>query len=87
MRLFPILRADFKVVEEYIYQKKNKLNIPIDVLYGNEEIDVETDIFKWKEESLKQVNIFEFKGDHFFIYEHTKNIANHLIRGFRKYTD
>lgn len=67
----PILRQDFKLVESYQYEKKNKLNIPIDVFYGSEEA-VEEEMAEWYNESNERVNIQQLPGNHFFIFDHVE---------------
>lgn len=77
----PILRFDFKLVEDYKYEHKPKLAIPIDVFYGSEEATPD-EMKDWKNESLFQVKIKELEGNHFFIFNHTeflKNYFNSLI--------
>ena len=64
----PILKYDFKVIESYTYQRKNKITIPIDVFFGKKESVKTIGKEDWKNESSKQVSIVELTGDHFFIY-------------------
>lgn len=64
----PILKADFEVVDNYNYVKKEKLNIPIDVFYGTEEKITEFEITEWENESTQEVTINRMKGNHFFIF-------------------
>lgn len=78
----PILKADFKVVENYIYEKNKLLSIPIDVLYGKEESNNKLDFWNWQNESSKKVNIREFEGSHFFIYNFVEDIAKYLTTAF-----
>ena len=66
----PILKADFSVIENYRYEKKQKLTIPIDVFYGSEEAQV-NEMLGWKEESTEKVTINQMEGNHFFIFDHT----------------
>lgn len=65
----PILRHDIKLVEDFKFVKKPKLNIPIDVFYGTEEA-TEEEMLGWKDESTEKVTITRMKGNHFFIFEH-----------------
>ncbi len=74
----PILKADFKAIEEYKFCKAEKLNIPIDVLYGTDEDISYEEVLPWKLESSNKVSIRELPGDHFFIYKHTE-ILNALL--------
>ena len=84
----PILRHDFKLVESYQYEKKPKLNIPIDVFYGSEEATKE-EMLGWKEETNEEVIITQMEGNHFFIFKHVdfftdyfKNIEKTLISNY-----
>jgi len=70
----PILKSDFKAVETYIYNGIKKLNVPIHVMIGTEEkltLDVSN---TWQEITDCKVNVYQFSGDHFFIYEHIEAI-------------
>lgn len=79
----PILRSDFKIVEDYVHSGHAELSIPIDVFYGDKELKVEIDIYKWQYETSNLTRIFKLKGNHFFIYNHKKKIANNIIQGFK----
>lgn len=93
----PILKADFKAVEEYSTLETSDIGIPISVLYGDEElqklkentlveeqeeITQETVRKKWEAQTSKIVSIRMLKGNHFFIYSHEQYIAEHIIQGF-----
>ncbi|AGC75273.1 surfactin synthase thioesterase subunit [Nonlabens dokdonensis] len=75
----PIIRADFKAVEEYFHGRMHTLDIPIEVLYGDEELDGEDDYLGWNKKTTNTVNFYPFKGNHFFIHNHAQVIANHFI--------
>ena len=67
----PILKADFKCIENYQYDKKApQLTIPIDVFYGSDEKITQEEADAWKEETSGNVNITELQGNHFFIFDH-----------------
>ena len=67
----PILKADFKCIENYQYDKNSsKLTIPIDVFYGSDEEITQAEAEAWQEETAANVNVTELKGNHFFIFEH-----------------
>lgn len=74
----PILRHDFKLVEGYQYEKKTKLNIPIEVFYGSEEA-TEEEMIGWQDETTEKVTITQLPGNHFFIFNH--------VEYFRTYFD
>lgn len=73
----PILRHDFKLVESYKYEKKPKLNIPIDVFYGSKEA-TEEEMLGWKEETTGKVTITKLEGNHFFIFKHVEYFQNYF---------
>lgn len=75
----PILRADFKAVEEFYFEKMEKLKIPMHVLYGDEELENENDFSDWKHETIEKITFHSFKGNHFFIHNHAEDIAKILI--------
>lgn len=73
----PILRHDFKLVESYQYEKKTKLNIPIDVFYGSEEA-TEEEMLGWQDETTEKVTITQLPGNHFFIFNHVEYFRTHF---------
>ncbi|OXA98977.1 thioesterase II family protein [Flavobacterium pectinovorum] len=78
----PILKYDFKVIESYQYENRQKLSIPIDVFYGSDDA-IEGEMTGWRDETTREVNITQLKGNHFFIFNHSdyfRNYFNNLIR-------
>jgi surfactin synthase thioesterase subunit len=71
----PILRADFKAVENYKHQVTKPLDIPFTVMVGDKEDMEEEDILKWQTETSIPINLYKFQGNHFFIYDHEKEIG------------
>lgn len=78
-----ILRADFKLIFNYEHDTTSILNVPIDVFYGSQEIHNKKEVSLWNLETRKSINLLECKGNHFFIYENAKYIANHFLQVFR----
>ncbi|WP_062059828.1 thioesterase II family protein [Aquimarina longa] len=82
---YPILKADFCAIENYVYDDMNEpFPIPIFVCMGKEEIgegkgkvSLER-IKKWNEETLFPQTIQFLDGDHFFILKHPKAIAQKI---------
>lgn len=73
----PIIRADFKVIEDYKYNRVNdKLNIDISILYGKQENMTISDILQWRNHTSKETKIYALEGEHFFINYNAENIAN-----------
>lgn len=73
----PIIRADFKAVENYIYNGENdKLNTNISVMYGKKEEMTMNEILQWRNHTSGETKIYPFEGDHFFINDNSQNIVN-----------
>lgn len=70
----PILRSDFEAVETFVYERKDTLNIPITGFYGSDEETTTADMNLWQVETNHTIDIFEIKGNHFFIYENWPTI-------------
>lgn len=73
----PILRSDFKITETFEENHRaNKLNCDISVFYGQEDDMAFEEVAEWKKYTNRQCNIHKFKGGHFFINEHIREISN-----------
>ncbi|MBN3896250.1 MAG: thioesterase [Nostoc sp. NOS(2021)] len=72
MQMFlPILRADFAVLETYIYTQKQPLECPITVFGGLQDQEVSHDELQaWREQTIAAFSLQMFDGDHFFIHSH-----------------
>ncbi|MBD2665592.1 hypothetical protein B6N60_03548 [Richelia sinica FACHB-800] len=70
MQLFlPILRADFAVLETYIYHPEPPLECPITVFGGLEDTEVDCNQLQaWQEQTKADFNLHMFPGNHFFIH-------------------
>ncbi len=76
MQMFlPILRADFAVLETYIYTQKQPLECPITVFGGLQDQEVShEDLQAWQEQTKAAFSLHEFNGDHFFIHSHQQSL-------------
>lgn len=70
----PILRADFRAIEEYQYETTEPFNIPITVMVGKDENITEEQVMAWQKETTHPIDIRWFNGKHFFILEHPAGI-------------
>ena len=70
----PALRADFKAVESYQYEPKPPLVLPFTVLLGTEDRVTLEQAKVWQEESTFDIELKQFEGNHFFIFEHRQEI-------------
>ncbi|MGO1370119.1 MAG: thioesterase II family protein [Senegalia sp. (in: firmicutes)] len=73
----PIIRNDFKIIENYNYQEReHKIECDISVLYGNQEDISLANILSWKNHVSSGFKIYNLEGNHFFINENITNISN-----------
>lgn len=74
----PILRADYKMIEDYNYIDKDiKLNCGISVFNGKEDkMTTYQKIRKWEEYTTGKTEVYEFEGGHFFIHNYGSEIMN-----------
>lgn len=77
MSLFlPILRADFRVCDEYDFKDPDyKFDYGITVLTGLEEKITEEQIHGWQQFTEKKIKINRFPGGHFFLHHETLNVV------------
>jgi surfactin synthase thioesterase subunit len=78
--LEPILRADFQLVENFVYIETPPMDIPITVISGLAEDMDEEGISSWRKESTKTVDFHVMPGDHFFIYPCAKQVMDIITK-------
>lgn len=67
--LIPILRADFAVLETYVYSPAPTLNVPITTFGGLEDSEVSSsELQAWQEQTNAAFSGQMFSGDHFFLH-------------------
>ncbi|KEQ21810.1 thioesterase II family protein [Paenibacillus tyrfis] len=77
----PTLRNDFRLLETYLFEKKKDiLDCPIAILYGNTDERTADNILDWSKYTKQECYFFEFDGGHFFIHEHFESIIKILNR-------
>lgn len=80
--LIPILRADFAVLETYVYTQEPALECPITVFGGLEDQEVNIDELEgWRSLSQNSFQLQMFSGDHFFIH----SAQSLLLKNLSKY--
>lgn len=72
----PILRADFRAVEQYRYTPADPVHVPITVLAGRDDNMDQAGGGQWQQETTFPLNIYWFEGKHFFIFEHSREVCN-----------
>jgi surfactin synthase thioesterase subunit len=70
----PIIRADFHAVETYQHVKGENFDIPINVAIGTEEKVTLEEAKSWQMETRVPIELIQFHGNHFFIFDHTERI-------------
>ncbi|TBR58322.1 putative thioesterase [Westiellopsis prolifica IICB1] len=70
MQLFmPILRADFAVLETYIYSQETPLDCPITAFGGLQDQEARHDQIKaWQEQTSASFSLHMLPGNHFFLH-------------------
>ncbi len=67
--LLPILRADFAVLETYVYISEPPLACPISVFGGLQDLEVSYEgLEAWREQTSASFSLEMLPGDHFFIH-------------------
>jgi medium-chain acyl-[acyl-carrier-protein] hydrolase len=74
---FPILRADYKILETYESPiQETKFQCPITVLCGNQDRDVTIEeMEQWRNYTTNLVDSYQFEGGHFYINEKTEEVT------------
>ncbi len=85
MDLFePVIRADFEAIEKFTYKKSTPFNIPITVMIGLEEDTTYDEAMKWQDETMTGVELIQFPGNHFFIFEHLPEVGRIISKALYK---
>jgi surfactin synthase thioesterase subunit len=70
MRVFlPILRADITAIDNYRYEASVKHDLPLTVLFGSKEVQLQRVILDWQQECTQRITVQRMEGGHFFIFE------------------
>jgi medium-chain acyl-[acyl-carrier-protein] hydrolase len=67
--LLPILRADFELLQTYVYSPEAPLDCPITAFGGSQDREVEIEELEaWRMQTIAKFSLSLFDGDHFFIH-------------------
>ncbi|EKN41441.1 linear gramicidin dehydrogenase LgrE [Clostridium botulinum CFSAN001627] len=84
----PIIRNDFKILENYNYEKKeDKIECDVSILNGKQDSINLEEILAWKKHVGKGFKVYSFEGDHFFINNNVKNINSIINSTLIEYID
>ncbi|OED45986.1 hypothetical protein AB832_01105 [Flavobacteriaceae bacterium (ex Bugula neritina AB1)] len=77
--MIPMIRSDLKLHESFKYEGQ-KLNIPITAHCGDGDHEADKMIMEyWKDMTIENFTLEEFKGDHFFIQSTENKYLDRLI--------
>jgi medium-chain acyl-[acyl-carrier-protein] hydrolase len=80
--LIPMLRADFSILETYVYSDEAALECPISVFGGLHDQEVKpNELEGWQEQTKVSYQLKMFPGDHFFIH----SVQELLLQTLGKY--
>ena len=87
MQIFlPIIRADFTVLESYVYTSQPPLNCPISAFGGSEDPTVSyTALSAWEKQTVAPFSLKMIGGDHFFINTDKSTLVNSVIQSLQCY--
>lgn len=82
MRLFlPIIRADFALIDSYVYDPQPALDCPIDTFGGLQDREVSyNSLAAWQEQTTADFSLQMMDGDHFFINTAKTTLLNSVIQ-------
>jgi len=85
--LIPIIRADFAVLETYVYTDEPALNCPITVFGGLQDQEVSyNNLQAWQEHTNAAFSLQMFEGDHFFLHSAQSLLLQSLSQELRYIT-
>lgn len=77
---FPLLRADFEIVDTYVYADEEPLSCPITVYGGlHDEFVLREHLHEWHKQTSAICQERMFSGDHFFIQDEKSEFFNVLL--------
>jgi medium-chain acyl-[acyl-carrier-protein] hydrolase len=80
--LLPAIRADFALVDNYVYREAEPLDIPITVLCGKDDHHVSARHRPcWQKETTDLCRMHWFDGDHFFIHAQQRQVIDCIVHG------
>lgn len=74
----PILRADFHLVETYVYEDRGPLPWPLTIIAGVDEKWTEAEIAAWTRHTTAECLIVRMEGGHFYLQENAELLMEYL---------
>lgn len=86
--VLPPLRADFAICERYRYEPEEPLDCPLAVFGGTRDpMTPQEGLRAWQRESTRPVRVRQYPGGHFFLSDHTPEVAAALVAELREAAD
>jgi medium-chain acyl-[acyl-carrier-protein] hydrolase len=77
----PLLRADFEVVETYVYSPRPPLDCPITAFGGVDDKEVSREkVEAWREQTTASFSLNMLPGSHFFVHTARQSLLRMLTR-------
>ncbi|HEV7876822.1 thioesterase II family protein [Bradyrhizobium sp.] len=81
----PILKADFTMIADYVYDRRDPLQVPITLLTGDRDTHVPEHVLAaWQNETVHKVSRQRFKGGHFFIADAQVDVVRFVGAAIRR---
>lgn len=81
----PPMRADYQYLQDYQWEKGHKkISCDVTVFYSPEDTKTE-DMRQWERHVYGNTQFFEYSGNHFFLKEHEREIAENIKRNMENY--
>jgi surfactin synthase thioesterase subunit len=82
--ILPVIRADLKVAATYAHVSDQPLHIPASLLCGIDDRSVSRDmVCRWTDLIGDDVDIIDFKGDHFFVKRSRDAVIAYIVARVR----
>lgn len=79
--LLSVLRADFSLVETYIFSPEEPLNCPIAVFGGEQDAEAGLeDLTAWRQQTSGAFALRRFPGSHFYLQEGRPNLLREIAK-------
>jgi medium-chain acyl-[acyl-carrier-protein] hydrolase len=79
--LLPLLRADFQLIQTYVYEPGPPLACPITAFGGIEDPETDRDLLeRWREQTVADFSLQMFPGDHFFPHASRASLLQSISR-------
>lgn len=71
----PLLRSDFEAAERYTNARRRTHAVPVRILRGTEDAVTSEASGSWDECFAHRPEVFDFPGDHFFLFERAEQVV------------